>query len=147
MDNIKDKIRRYRQKHRNKTIFMPRTKLSAWLAALRSGKYKQGYHTLYDRDTKGYCCLGVMQKRIGGKVEMFSDGISYGAPTPEWLEANDVYFCHAFTADPLTTGARIPYLPRARATAAEANDTRRMPFEELADYIESAAVALEDLTP
>ena len=29
-----------------------------WLAALRSGEYKQGVETLYTNDDK-YCCLGV----------------------------------------------------------------------------------------
>lgn len=30
-----------------------------WVAALRSGKYKQGRHLLRSRDEK-YCCLGVL---------------------------------------------------------------------------------------
>lgn len=30
-----------------------------WLAALRSGKYRQATGALKNADTKGYCCLGV----------------------------------------------------------------------------------------
>jgi hypothetical protein len=30
-----------------------------WLAALRSGKYKQADGLLYDKSNNGFCCLGV----------------------------------------------------------------------------------------
>ena len=31
-----------------------------WAEALRSGKYKQGKIGLYNQETDGYCCLGVL---------------------------------------------------------------------------------------
>lgn len=31
-----------------------------WLAALRSGAYKQAQARLFDPETGGYCCLGVL---------------------------------------------------------------------------------------
>jgi len=31
-----------------------------WVAALRSGKYKQGQRALHNRDDDTYCCLGVL---------------------------------------------------------------------------------------
>jgi hypothetical protein len=31
-----------------------------WVAALRSGKYKQGKGVLHDQDKNTYCCLGVL---------------------------------------------------------------------------------------
>lgn len=30
-----------------------------WVAALRSGEYRQGRYSLYDSEKKAYCCLGV----------------------------------------------------------------------------------------
>lgn len=36
-----------------------------WIAALRSGKYKQGIEQLYNRSTRGYCCLGVLGRCAG----------------------------------------------------------------------------------
>ncbi|MDO9068607.1 MAG: hypothetical protein Q7W05_09135 [Deltaproteobacteria bacterium] len=31
-----------------------------WVAALRSGEYRQGKHMLLDSNTNSYCCLGVL---------------------------------------------------------------------------------------
>lgn len=31
-----------------------------WLAALRSGKYKQGNNFMYNKNDNSYCCLGVL---------------------------------------------------------------------------------------
>ena len=31
-----------------------------WVAALRSGDYKQGKSVLHNQDTNTYCCLGVL---------------------------------------------------------------------------------------
>lgn len=36
-----------------------------WIAALRSGEYKQGKNVLYDARDNSYCCLGVLCKTIG----------------------------------------------------------------------------------
>lgn len=36
-----------------------KTIVKRWVAALRSGKYKQGRGSLHDRDNK-FCCLGVL---------------------------------------------------------------------------------------
>lgn len=36
-----------------------------WVAALRSGKYKQGKDFLYNKDEDTYCCLGVACKVAG----------------------------------------------------------------------------------
>lgn len=38
---------------------LPRAFKKKWVAALRSGKYKQGMHVLYNPDKETYCCLGV----------------------------------------------------------------------------------------
>lgn len=31
-----------------------------WIAALRSGKYKQGKGSLYNPERREYCCIGVL---------------------------------------------------------------------------------------
>lgn len=42
----------------------------AWLAALRSGEYKQGIYTLHNTADDSYCCLGVLQSCLmDGKIE------------------------------------------------------------------------------
>lgn len=43
--------------------------LSKWLAALRSGKYKQGKYYMWDAGTDAYCCLGVGAKLARRKVK------------------------------------------------------------------------------
>ena len=48
-----------------------------WVDALRSGKYKQGHNQLYDKETNGYCCLGVLCKinkiKITDEVDYIED--------------------------------------------------------------------------
>ena len=41
----------------DKETFLKRIEL--WIAALRSGKYKQGRNGLHNLDSQTYCCLGV----------------------------------------------------------------------------------------
>ena len=36
-----------------------------WLRALRSGEYSQGRGQLFDPETGGYCCLGVLAQEEG----------------------------------------------------------------------------------
>lgn len=38
-----------------------------WLAALRSGEFKQGQGKLHDPATEAYCCLGVLCKIMGAE--------------------------------------------------------------------------------
>lgn len=39
---------------------MKKRQMERWVKALRSGKFKQGKHKLYDPKTDTYCCLGVL---------------------------------------------------------------------------------------
>lgn len=39
-----------------------------WIAALRSGKYRQATDSLYD-GSRGYCCLGVLCRIIDPKLK------------------------------------------------------------------------------
>lgn len=40
-------------------IRLPKVFKAKWIKALKSGKYKQGSYTLYDKTSNNYCCLGV----------------------------------------------------------------------------------------
>ena len=55
---------------------MNRELMENWIAALRSGKYKQGQEYLFQADEDGepcYCCLGVLQD-IEPRIEEEADG-------------------------------------------------------------------------
>jgi len=47
-------------------------KKAKWLAALRSGNFKQAYNFLYDK-TGGYCCIGVYMQEVKGYKRHASD--------------------------------------------------------------------------
>ena len=47
---------------------VPITKLEQWIAALRSGRYKQGIGELYNHYNKGFCCLGVLDHVVEKKA-------------------------------------------------------------------------------
>ena len=42
-----------------------------WIAALRSGKYKQAKERLYDPETGGFCCLGVYCQVISKDLKAY----------------------------------------------------------------------------
>jgi len=67
-----------------KTIFMEKEKFEKWIAALRSGGYKQGEGCL--RDEEGFCCLGVLQDCLTARVE------SSQMPSMGWLKDNGIVF-------------------------------------------------------
>jgi hypothetical protein len=66
-----------------------------WAKALRSGKYKQGFGKLYNKDTKRYCCLGVLCKltknRMTGPKEYLSQKVMDQTGMPS--KQGSVYPC------------------------------------------------------
>lgn len=52
-----------------------------WVAALRSGEYKQGKNLLHNREDNTFCCLGVLCKVMGASFRRFDtedgDGTIY----------------------------------------------------------------------
>ena len=106
-----------------KTIFMSREKGEKWLAALRSGEYKQGVGVLCNKEK--YCCLGVLQKVVSGEVENLS------VPSLSWLEKNNVIFRVNGKLD-LRGNPSLAF-----SSAAELNDDG-VSFFNLADLIEVA---------
>ena len=113
-----------------KTIRMPKRLLAKWLAALRSGEYRQHSGCLCNHSQTAFCCLGVLVAVGGGDPieEDFGGFIS-----SSWRDAHEVAF---FDRD----GERgsQPFLPRLGKHATQANDTGT-PFAELADAIEACA--------
>lgn len=118
------------------------------VAALRSGKYKQGRGHL--RGDDGFCCLGVAcdVSKLG---EWAQPDYGPGALVPHWLYAtksgeegaaalpSDVadYYGFRRTDGSLGNGSRyrIKHIPfRALTTA---NDSGAVSFEQIADVIES----------
>lgn len=88
-----------------------------WVAALRSGDYKQGRAYL-ERDG-AYCCLGVLCKILG-------------LPTDDPQKTNAGADVTSELYRPLRD-----LLPSAFRKLTDLNDAFKAPFTEIADYIES----------
>ena len=105
-----------------------------WLAALRSGQYKQGKQTLRSDDNK-FCCLGVAldiydNSRWGAIPELLSDTVrSYrytGTKVPE--------VCYGSMPVELK-----PLFDLSNATTSilmNMNDLENKTFSEIADFLE-----------
>jgi hypothetical protein len=119
-----------------KTIRMKKEYLDKWLAALRSGKYKQGKHQL-KTDSGAFCCLGVLQQELDGEVES-QDGKPLQTPSSSWLKDKEITFHYSPLYSKTIGGCQNPHLPTLDTTAAEANDRHNKTFLEIADAIEEA---------
>lgn len=115
----------------DKTIHMPADLLANWLAALRSGKYEQGYGLLMDGEGR-FCCLGVLQDVVDC-VESYGSGKSYCLPSMDWLRAHNI----EFSGDDFLPN-RSPLLPKFGREAHQVNDDGES-FAEIADAIEACA--------
>lgn len=93
-----------------------------WLAALRSGKYKQSKEVLQSID--GYCCLGVACKVLIPKSKMTFNGKS-------GLMSGSMPVTQEFAPDWLVQ--INGYLP-TRLT--NLNDIDNYTFSQIADYVE-----------
>jgi hypothetical protein len=95
--------------------------LELWIAALRSGKYKQAHHWLRKGDS--FCCLGVACDLIN--------------PT-EWVRACGMYRLANDSATMLPFDIKRAFgldgFDESRLVAM--NDGERSTFAEIADYIE-----------
>lgn len=56
-----------------KNYSLPADFAHQWLAALRSGKYKQVQNSLYNGKNEGFCCLGVAEYILGTPKELLED--------------------------------------------------------------------------
>lgn len=109
-----------------------------WVAALRSGEYKQTTEVLYNKTEDAYCCLGVAcmvyEQETGNmltkdlEVEQgFDESLRAFPEVQEWLGLNgeEGYF------------NQIERGKRYAKTLTTLNDSEGYSFEDIADVIES----------
>ena len=106
-----------------------------WLAALRSGEYKQGKNQLIDGDN--YCCLGVLcdihsktvkKKGVRFKDNMYFDGIYYNTTelserVQKWAGIN-------------SESGTFKYKNGKQSNLIWLNDIKGKSFKEIANIIE-----------
>lgn len=122
---------------RTATFSLSPTTKRKWLKALRSGKFKQGRHTLFDPDTGGHCCLGVLcsiegvsNRKLGyaelpAEISMFKEVVPTHAELPPSLRSYDPEDA-AFSV--LYNGQLTPL--------SRLNDVVGLSFAKIADIIE-----------
>lgn len=112
---------------------IPMKQFNKWIAALRSGKYKQTRGRLQDGD--GFCCLGVLCDSVvpKNKLELMDNfGWIYGHlphhqdKAPSWVKKIDSIFTDISAG---SKGAVFEHLY-------DLNDTKRLSFNEIADILE-----------
>ncbi len=119
-------------------------KLTQWLAALRSGAYKQGKGTLVNKGNE-YCCLGVLCeitpefKRSGGGYHSPSGVACIGSIDAQYLRT--LGFKDQVATGPLAKpigSAQGPFIGIASLFIA-LNDNYGLTFTQIADYVEQEA--------
>lgn len=102
-----------------------------WLAALRSGKYRQGQSALAQRDSSKhvrYCCLGVLCEitpeavRDASALSDLNYSYTYGS------DSSDAYLPGSLRND-------VNITPKQQYALARMNDDG-VSFSEIADWIE-----------
>jgi len=117
-----------------------------WLAALRSGEYKQGRAKLRTRDT--YCCMGVLcdvlKDDVNGKWtddEEFKTKYASRALFPPKqihdLAGFDVSSNAVFQAEQVRSITGKGISTKGSVGFASLNDTFELSFDEIADIIEA----------
>lgn len=97
-----------------------------WVAALRSGEYKQGVGLLFNLEKDSYCCLGVISKVCGVSNDQL---LLINTKLPNFNELDPI-IRSTFSQDHLDTVSDMA------AELAKMNDVGYT-FNEIADYIES----------
>ncbi len=95
-----------------------------WVAALRSGKYPQGFGQLRRTNLTRldqYCCLGVLAEAVGGVDLMDDAGFNY------WNSGLE---------DDLEILNAVPIIVRKQLTIL--NDEGKLSFTEIADWLEQS---------
>lgn len=119
----------------NKFIKMPKEMWEKWDNALRSGEYMQGKEKLESNGC--YCCLGVLQMVVDGKVERNAGKVSKDLPTYNWLRKNNITFrTHNFYGS-IRNNDVSPTLPTLDCPAHVANDSGKYDFVQIADAIKA----------
>lgn len=120
-----------------KTFSMPKELMEKWVATLRSGEYKQGHNYLCVEEadhTKSYCCLGVLQMIVDGRVETDANDESCALPSMEWYNRHNICLINPESRTYHVTSDAM-YFPSLNEDAAGANDKGKT-FAEIADALE-----------
>lgn len=104
---------------------MDATLKSKWVAALRSGNYKQAQGVLY-RPSEGYCCLGLLCEVAGAQYEKHRS---------DWWPVIDGERADRGNGDEYLSESRFAIEAEVQERLAKMNDDGRS-FDEIADYIE-----------
>lgn len=115
--------------------------LVKWIAALRSGNYKQGTGRLYEIVCKTYCCLGVacdIAIKEGVNVRRnFKNGRIYGGLLDNWV------YQFVPNVAPRFGEYTIKVIHNGRETSlSHLNDNDGLSFSEIADLIEQQLLPL-----
>ena len=103
-----------------------------WVAALRSGKYKQTVLHLYDG--VGFCCLGVMCALRGAKLDEM-DQMGLPAELPNFNELFNIDSDHADFFSGGVQAWQVPYRGEM-VYLYELNDNYLLSFKQIANIIE-----------
>lgn len=109
-----------------------------WVAALRSGDYKQGQGTLCEVTADGkalYCCLGVLAEVAHGEDVWVDPKRDHGMLSARVNKVNDIGYYGLHKDDPNYLGKDVEGRAWARLLA-DKNDEGKS-FDEIADYIEA----------
>lgn len=99
-------------------------RIKKWIKALRSGRYKQGQETLYNKVDKTYCCLGVY-----ARVNKMKGHRNMGRFVDEDEPEGPVHIYGSFRS---LSSKEFPDIYEL----IDLNDVEGKTFEEIADYIE-----------
>jgi hypothetical protein len=120
----------YKENNMSDEIVMPSGLRKKWLAALRSGEYKQGQGCLYRPDDKSFCCLGVLNHiALKGNVEVVANDFD----SDDYLQKGD--FLEVPSRE-FYTAFKIDMPGHKQNSLINMNDGSRCSFVEIADYIE-----------
>jgi hypothetical protein len=102
-----------------------------WVAALRSGYYKQGKYKLRNSPRAQYCCLGVAcdisaKRGIGDWHNIdYSESMRFA------------FITDSITSIPSPLRVELGITPDQQQTLIDLNDEQDKSFDEIADYIET----------
>lgn len=106
---------------------LPREFGERWTAALRSGKFKQGRMSLYNKPEKSFCCMGVA-------------GILCGCSKGDLYGKSYLYRIDCLPKSPIPKELLVERSSEGISLSlelAKLNDTLGFSFNEIADWIEA----------
>lgn len=103
-----------------------------WLAALRSGEYKQGEGKLYNPLDNSYCCLGVLCDLVRDPKEDWQKCENQYMITINDIEIGQNGWAMSFGDGPIPDGFPLAWHQKRIAVRNDDGQT----FEQIADWID-----------